>query len=96
MIVGKPGLGFDDTTYVQFWTSDMNEFNGYATFISRSASVSGSYPKVNYGVRPVCTISPETVVTFCDDGLYYIKPFVVEQNVSTDEELFAFLGLAQP
>lgn len=96
MMLGKPGLGFDDTTYVQFWTSDRRGFSGYATYISRAASIDGSYPKSNYGVRPVCTISPETVVTLGDDGLCYIKPVAIKQNVCTDEELFAFLGLVQP
>ena len=96
MVYGKPNLGFDDVSYIPFWVSDRSGFTGFATFISRGGALDNQYPKSNCGVRPVCTILPETVVTLGEDGFYYIKPFAVTQNVCTDEELFAFLGLAQP
>lgn len=96
MLYGKPGLGFNDVCYIPFWVSDRAGFNGYAAFISRSGSLDAQYPKTYCGVRPVCTVSAETVVTLGDDGLYYIVPSAVRSNVCTDEELFAFLGLAQP
>lgn len=96
MVYGRPGLGFDGASYIPFWVSDKSDFNGYATFVSRGGVLDVQYPKSSCGVRPVCTIRPETVVTLGEDGSYYIKPFTVTQNVCTDEELFAFLGLAQP
>ncbi len=66
----------------------------YAAFISRSGVVDQTYPKYGNGVRPVCTLSLETPVVQGDDGFYYIKPFEVESNAFTDNELFALLGMA--
>lgn len=78
------------------WFAPMHQYDAPPSGRNRAASIDGSYPKSNYGVRPVCTISPETVVTLGDDGMCYIKPLAIKQNVRTDEELFAFLGLVQP
>ena len=47
------------------------------------------------GVRPVCTLDPNTIVEQREDGSFCIKP-IESQNVFTNEELFELLGMAQP
>jgi len=94
-LIGKPGAEFYLGSYVPFWVSDWGR-NGHAAFIDRDGSVKVQWPTGNCGVRPVCTISPATAVVLGDDGFHYIKPQEIKQNVCTDEELYAFLGLAQP
>jgi len=95
-LMGKPGAEFYLGSYVPFWVSDLGGHNGYAAFIGRNGAVNAQWPTANCGVRPVCTINPATAVVLGDDGLHYIKPYEVKQNIRTDEELYAFLGLAQP
>lgn len=94
-LMDKPGAEFYLGSYVPFWASDLARI-GYATYIGRDGSVKVQWPTVNCGVRPVCTINPATTVVLGDDGIHYIKPQEIKQNVRTDEELYAFLGLAQP
>lgn len=94
-LMDKPGAEFYLGSYVPFWASDLVRI-GYATYIGRDGSVKVQWPTVNCGVRPVCTINPATTVVLGDDGIHYIKPQEIKQNVRTDEELYAFLGLAQP
>ena len=96
MVRGRAQAGFDDTSYIPFWVSDRGRHNDYAALISRSGTVDQTYPKYGCGVRPVCTLPLETTVAQGDDGFYYIKPFEVESNTFTDNELFALLGMAQP
>ena len=96
MVRGRAQAGFDDTSYIPFWVSDRGRHNDYAALISRGGTVDQTYPKYGCGVRPVCTLPLETTVAQGDDGFYYIKPFEVESNTFTDNELFALLGMAQP
>lgn len=95
LVFGKPSLGFQESSYIPFWVSDRSGLTGHAAFIARNGSIDGQYPKIYCGVRPVCTISPETMVVLNGDGFYRIVPFtVVGKPHRTDEELRAFLGLA--
>lgn len=96
MVHGKPHSEFTPTSYIPFWISDRGRGNNKAAFISRSGVVESTYPLYGNGVRPVCTLRPDVQVVLGGDGLYYIKPPAVNVNTFTDEELFAFLGMAQP
>ena len=94
-IQNKRMLGFEYGSYVPFWLSDSGG-NGCASFVNRSGYSEVILPREESGVRPVCSIKPDTQVTQDEFGIYHIIPHHVYQNVCTDEELFAFLGMVQP
>ncbi len=96
LVYRKGQAGFDLGSYVPFWISDVAGWNANAAYISRSGAVDQMEPKSCSGVRPVCTLPLDTPITQNEDGTYRIKPSVIKVNTFTDEELFAFLGLAQP
>lgn len=88
--------GFDYNSFAGFWLTDPGRAAGQASILSRSACKESEFPCANAGVRPMCTLSPDTVVILGDDGMYHIKLWEVRQNVCTDEELFEFLGVVRP
>lgn len=95
MICYRATAGFDYTSYVDFWTSD--KYNSYyVKTVSRSGNSDRRTPKDPCGLRPVCNIKSDVVVTQGEGNLFYIKPYTVSQNICTAEELLIFLGLAQP
>lgn len=96
MVRGRVATGLNYTSYVPFWVSDRGWSSDCASFIHRNALVEQSPPKYRAGVRPVCTLPLATPVIQGDDGFYHIKPFDVESNAFTDNDLFALLGMAQP
>lgn len=80
--------------FVKFWVRNDGEPTRYVPIINRSGFLDNQMASVCAGVRPVCTLNPDTVVYQHDDGRFYIKPFVVESCAFTDTELFELLGLA--
>ena len=48
------------------------------------------------GVRPVCKLKDNVPLIMVEDGIYRIKPYTIEQNICTSDELLNFLGIAQP
>ena len=86
---------FTYESYIPFWISDYSQ-SGQAAVIGRSGVCERHYASDSSGLRPVCTIKQDIPVLKRNDGIYYIEPRVIQQNVCTDEELFAFLGMAQP
>lgn len=93
--VYNKGLDFSESSYVPFWLSNKNDTAGKAYIMGRNGDLVPQRPVNACGVRPVCNIRPETVVVKDDDGFYHIKPRACK-NAFTDEELFEFLGMAQP
>lgn len=97
-VQNRPRLGFDCASYVDFWIAGQGEPTGtawHASIVSRSGFHEHRAPAQNSGVRPVCRINAETSVTLGENGLYCIKPYIPNsQNICTNEELLAFLGLA--
>lgn len=79
--------------FVKFWVRNDGESTRYVPFINRSGFQDNQMAAACAGVRPVCTLNPNTVV-YQHDGRFYIKPFVVESGAFTDKELFELLGLA--
>lgn len=80
--------------FVSFWLLDDVETER-AAIANRSGMLDRLTASSCAGVRPVCTLSPDTIVEQRGDGAFSIKPFA-SQNVFTDEELFELLGMAQP
>lgn len=97
MIANRLGHGFDYNSFVPFWVRNRSvHFTRSALYLDRQCSLDTLPPRNSSGLRPVCTINPDTPVILGEDGNYYIKPRPVQRNVYTDEELFELLGLAQP
>lgn len=95
MLYGRTSHDFEYESYVPFWINDYSR-SGQAAVIGRSGACERHYASDCSGLRPVCTLKPDTPVLKREDGIYYIEPRVVRQNVYTDEELFELLGMAQP
>ena len=94
MLATRIAHGFTYESYVPFWISDSSQ-SGQAAVIGRSGVRERQFASDCSGLRPVCTLKQDTPI-LKGDGVYYIEPRVVKQNVCTDEELLAFLGVAQP
>lgn len=95
MVANRWRAGFDYNSYIDFWVSDAGNSAYSAKLISRSGCVDSAQPSNNSGLRPVCSLKPETVVSVDGNGLYYIAPRVIHRNVCTEEELCSFLGITQ-
>lgn len=97
MIVNRLGHAFDYNSFVPYWVRDRCvHVTRSALRMDRQCCLNTAYPRNSSGLRPVCTINPDTPVILGEDGYYYIKLRPVQRNVYTDEELFELLGLAQP
>lgn len=97
MIANRSSHIFDYNSFVPVWVRNRSvRFTKSALYLSRQCSLDTISPKGSSGLRPVCTINPDTPVILGEDGYYYIKPRSVQRNVYTDEELFELLGLVQP
>lgn len=83
-----------DRGFMSFWLLDDVETER-AAISNRSGVLNRLTASSCSGVRPVCTLSTDTIVEQREDGVFFIKPFTT-QNVFTDEELFELLGMAQP
>lgn len=83
-----------DRGFMSFWLLDDVETER-AAISNRSGVLNRLTASSCSGVRPVCTLNPDTIVEQREAGVFFIKPFTT-QNVFTDEELFELLGMAQP
>lgn len=95
LITHRNHCDFELTSYIPFWLRDMQNTIS-ATFFGRNCQVGMQAARNGSGLRPVCTIDPETTVTLGEDGHFYIQPRHVVRNVYTNEELFELLGLTRP
>lgn len=89
------GKGFDTGSYIEFWLSDLYA-EGYPAIMSRNGEKRNKCPYQSAGLRPVCTLKPETVLEMDENGVYRVKPVGVQSKLFTDNELFELLGMAQP
>lgn len=89
-------LSFTGTSYVPIWLADRSEYEDSACIMARNGDTNWQRPVYACGVRPVCTLHPDTAVVRDADGLYHVKPRNVDRYLCTDEELFELLGMAQP
>lgn len=89
------GNGFTFESYIPFWLTNRDR-DVYVKTISRNGSIDYMSPCEPCGIRPVCSIKPDTVVTPVDGDMFIVKPYAVAQNICTDAEFLDFLGLARP
>lgn len=87
--------GFSAGSFIEFWLSDLYTFD-YPAILTRNGERGRKCPYHSAGLRPVCTIKPETVVETDEGRVYWVKPFGVQTKLFTDDEFFELLGMAQP
>lgn len=95
LLTARAAHGYGYESYIPFWVNDCS-LRGQVAVIGRSGNCERKFASDCSGLRPVCTINQDVPVLKREDGIYYIEPRVIQQNVCTDDELFAFLGMAQP
>lgn len=87
----------NEDSFCEFWVSD--RAGGYtATYVDRAGSRRNTYATCYHGLRPKCTINPDTKVEPLPDGSgFRIVPFTATKprnsKVCTDEEFMALMGL---
>ena len=80
-------------SYTPYWTCDRYGSTAIQ-YIDRSCRIGVSQPYSSMGLRPVCAIDPNTVVSQDGSGIYHVKPLgSVSGNCFTDAELIDFLGI---
>lgn len=85
---------FDSGSYIEFWLSDKNEFG--TAILNRSGKMGYRAPFSSSGLRPVCTMNPDTVLEMDENGLCWVKQVGRQVKLFTDNEFFELLGVAQP
>lgn len=98
MIRGRRS-GFNYNSYIDYWVlgdepAKRNLYN--VKVISRNGGLESAAPCAGCGIRPVCKLSPDTPLVLGEDGMHYIKPYTVQHDICTENELISFLGIAQP
>lgn len=91
--------GMSESSFCDFWLRDAHSACS-VDILGRSGSKQHTYATCYSGLRPKCTINPETKVEPLDDGSgFRVIPFEVDTpihrrtNVCTDEEFLALMGL---
>lgn len=93
MVWRMPNCHFDEYSFVDFWTQDRS--GERVTVCDRTGNATARSAATACGLRPKCKIrgNIEVEVSANSEG-FLIVPFEAKpDNVVTDEELFAFLGL---
>lgn len=83
---------YSHESYIPFWLND-SPLAGQPAMIGRSGRCERTSACNCSGLRPVCTINQDVPVLEREDGIYYIEPRAIHQNVCADDELLAFLGM---
>ena len=93
MIWRMPNCHFDDYSFIDFWTQDQN--GEKVKICDRTGNASTKSAAMAGGLRPKCKIKGDIEVEPSANAEgFLIVPFEVKSdNVITDEELLAFLGL---
>ena len=92
-------VGFDYNSYIDYWVlgdEPTRRNRSFVHIVSRNSSLDATAPSTQCGIRPVCKLKPDTLLTLGEDGMYYIKPRTIQHNICTEDELISFLGIAQP
>lgn len=97
-MIQSRNTGFDYNSYIDFWALgvDRCRSQAYTGTISRTGTKDSTAPSSPCGVRPVCKLKDNAPLIMVEDGIYRIKPYTIEQNICTSDELLNFLGIAQP
>lgn len=86
---------FDTGSYIEFWLSDLYA-RGQPAILNRSGEMGYKAPYHSAGLRPVCTLNPDTVLKMDEDGFCWVKQVGGQAKLFTDDELFELLGVARP
>lgn len=87
--------GFDTGSYIDFWLSGLFGA-GQPAILGRSGEMGNKTPYHSAGLRPVCTLNPETILEMDENGFCWVKEVVKQSKLFTDDELFELLGVARP
>lgn len=88
--------GFDENSYIEFWLSNLQSLN-YPAILTRNGDMWQKPPYLSAGLRPVCTIKPETVLEADDNKLFWVKQQPNDQReLFSEDEFFRLLGIARP
>lgn len=85
---------FDSGSYIEFWLSD--QYMGQPATLNRSGEMGYKAPYHSAGLRPVCTLNPDTVLEMDENGFCRVKPVGRQVKLFTDSEFFELLGVARP
>lgn len=86
------GYGFDDTSYIPFWTRDVTGMS--VKTIARDGYERGRRPTDSCGLRPVCTIKGDILVSIDEFGNYAIIPYRAEgMEVFSDDDILKLFGV---
>lgn len=86
---------FDTGSYIEFWLSDQHS-NGHPAILNRSGEMGRKNSYHSAGLRPVCTLNPETILEMDENGFCWVKEVVKRNKLFTDDEFFDLLGVARP
>lgn len=87
---------FDTGSYVEFWLSDLYNNGDYKAVLSRNGEMGYKHPYHSAGLRPVCTLKPDTVLEMDENGFCWVKQVGGQDKLFTNDELFELLGVARP
>lgn len=84
--------GYNGESFIPFWTKSRS--SGMVRVISRTGGVENKYPEsCIVGLRPVCTLNPNTRVEG-ENGVYSIIPREIKKQILfTNEQLCSLLGI---
>nr|WP_290463094.1 hypothetical protein [Acutalibacter muris] len=87
---------FDTGSYVEFWLSDLYNNGDYKAVLSRNGEMGYKHPYHSAGLRPVCTLKPDSVLEMDENGFCWVKQVGGQDKLFTNDELFELLGVARP
>lgn len=95
--IGRRGVyaGFDTGSFIEFWLSDLYA-SDYRGILNRSGEAGHKNPYHSAGLRPVCTLKPDTILEMDENGLCWVKQIGGQSKLFTDDEFFELLGVARP
>lgn len=96
LVFGKYHHNMNEMSFCEYWLSDNNGVYT-AQYVDRAGSKRGTYANCYSGLRPKCTLKPDTKVEQLPDGSFRVIPFQASKprssKVCTDEEFMALMGL---
>lgn len=96
LVSGSYFHNMSDSSFCEYWLSD-NCSICKVNYVDRGGSMRSSRANYYSGLRPKCTLKPDTKVEQLPDGSFRVIPFQASKprssKVCTDEEFLALMGL---
>lgn len=87
----RTGQPVVESTPISYWLSDQRTTNTFSYMPANGARLDRAFNRQDFrGVRPICSIKPDTPVVSIGLNIYAVEE---PKPVSTDSELYEFLGL---